>query len=59
LGVGLKEEDVKIFMDERWSEFVKVHDLKTWYIMVFKKLYARSLKMTILITIPMSRWSGV
>jgi hypothetical protein len=29
LGVGLKEEDVKIFMDERWSEFVKVHDLKT------------------------------
>jgi hypothetical protein len=28
-GVGLKEEDGKIFMDEGWSEFVKTHDLKT------------------------------
>jgi hypothetical protein len=45
-GVGLKEEDGKIFMNKGWSEFVKAHDLKTGYFMVFKKLDARSLKVT-------------
>jgi hypothetical protein len=44
-GVGLKEEDGKIFMDEGW--FVKAHDLKTGYFMVFKNFDARSLKVTV------------
>jgi hypothetical protein len=47
LGVGLKEGDSKIFMDEGWSEFVKAHDLKTGYFMVFKNLDARSLKVNV------------
>jgi hypothetical protein len=34
-------------MDEGWSEFIKSHDLKTRYFMVFKKLDARSLKVTV------------
>jgi hypothetical protein len=46
-GVNLKKEDGKIFMDEGWSEFIKSHDLKTGYFMVFKKLDARSLKVTV------------
>jgi hypothetical protein len=46
-GVGLKEANGKIFMGEGWSEFVQVDDLKTGYFMVFRKLEARSLKVTI------------
>jgi hypothetical protein len=47
LGCRLKEEDDKIFMDKGWSEFVKAHDLKTGYFMVFTKLDTRSLKVTV------------
>jgi hypothetical protein len=46
-GVSLKKEDVKIFMEEGWSEFVKAHDLKTGYFIVFKKHDARSLKVIV------------
>jgi hypothetical protein len=34
--VSLKKEYGKIFMDKRWSEFIKAHDLKIGY-------YSRSL----------------
>lgn len=45
--VGLKEEDGKIIMDARWSEFVKAHDLKIGYFVVFKKIDTRSLKVLV------------
>ena len=45
--VGLKEEDGKIIMDARWSEFVKAHDLKIGYFVVFMKIDTRSLKVLV------------
>jgi hypothetical protein len=46
-GVGLMEEDGKIFMDKGWLEFVRAHDPETRYFMVFKKLDTRSLKVVV------------
>jgi hypothetical protein len=45
--VNLKMENGKIVMDRGWSEFVKAHDLKVGYFLVFKKLDTRSLKVLI------------
>jgi hypothetical protein len=41
--VDLKMENMKNFMDIGWSEFVKAHNLKVGYFLVFKKLDTRSL----------------
>jgi hypothetical protein len=40
-------ENGKIVMDRGWSEFVRAHDLKVGYFLVFKKLGTRSLKVLI------------
>ena len=45
--VELKKQDGKVILDEGWLDFVKAHDLKVGYFLVFKKLATTSFKVIV------------
>ena len=45
--VDLKKQDRKVILDEGWLDFVKAHDLKVGYFLVFKNLATTSFKVIV------------